>query len=199
MSALGWMTCRPEINGRDPGWPVPIGRRLGCSSRIRLTFHGERHQARKQRRSLRRTRRSRIRTAAHRGNSSRRRLLMAVRDAALRQVIWRHLHGDPVAVHDFDTVSPESSGHRREDGFSDIELDREHSSFELLDHLAHYFDCIFFWQLFPLSANKNWAWQVLSHARIPNPGLTSGFVASRRRSRDIRRRPMRVRPLGELR
>ena len=82
---------------------------------------------------------------------------MAVRDAAPRQVIWRHFHRDPVAVHDFDTVSPKSSRHCREDGFSYIELDGEHSSSELLDHLAHYFDCIFFWQLIPLQANKNGA------------------------------------------
>ena len=90
---------------------------------------------------------------------------MAVRDAAPRQVIRRHFHGDPVAVHDFDPVSPKSSGHSREDRFSYIELDGEHSSSELLNHLAHYFDCIFFWQLIPLQANKNGA----QDAFVPRP------------------------------
>jgi len=126
------------------------------------------------------------------------RLLVAVRDAALCQVVRGHLHRDPVAVHDFDAVAPKSSRHRREDGFSDIELDREHSGFELLDHLAHYFDCIFFWQFIPLSANQNRARHVLCRAPVPDSGLTSGFAATRRRSRDIRR-PPRVRPSAALR
>jgi hypothetical protein len=38
----------------------------------------------------------------------------------------------------------------------------------------------------------------LYRAPVPNPSLTSGFAASRRRSRDIRR-PVRVRPSAELR
>ena len=119
---------------------------------------------------------------------------MAVRDAALGQVIWRHFHRDPVAVHDFDAVSAEPSRHGREHGLSYIELNREHSGLELLDHFAHYFDCIFFWQIFPLRSHKQRARHVVAPRPVGQSELTSGFVASRRRSCDIRRRPTADRP-----
>jgi hypothetical protein len=71
-----------------------------------------------------------------RANTCRVGLPMPVGDPALGQVIRREFQRNSIAIHDFDAVSPESSGHRGEDGSSYIELDGEHSGSELLDYLA---------------------------------------------------------------
>ena len=95
---------------------------------------------------------------------------MPVGDSALGQVIWRQFQRNSVSVHDLDPVSPKSSGHRRKDGFAYIELDGEHSSFEFLDHLAHYFNCVFFWQMSPYRDWKG-VWYARCPTPIPNPNL----------------------------
>jgi hypothetical protein len=70
------------------------------------------------------------------GDTCRMRLPVPVGNPALGQVIWGQFQRDSVAIHDLDAISPKPSGHGREDGFADVELDGEHSSSELLDHLA---------------------------------------------------------------
>ena len=97
---------------------------------------------------------------------------MPVGDPAFGQVIWRHFQGDSVAVHDLDTVSPKSARHRREDGFTYIEFDGEHSSFELLNHLTRYFNRIFFWQIVPYSVRKG-----MRHVRRRTPFRIFGLPA----------------------
>jgi hypothetical protein len=76
------------------------------------------------------------------------RLLVAVSDSTLGQVVGGKFQRNPVAVHYLDAIAPESSGHRRQHGPAGVKFDRKHSSFELLDDLADYFDCVFFWQMF---------------------------------------------------
>jgi len=71
-------------------------------------------------------------------------LAVAVGDAAFGQVVGRELEGDAVAVHDLDAVSPQPAGHGGEDSFPHVELDGEHSGFELLDYFAVYFYAVFF-------------------------------------------------------
>ena len=80
---------------------------------------------------------------------------MTVGDPTLSQIVWRKLDRDPIAIHDLDSVAPESSRHCREDRFlSRVKLDGEHSGFEFLNHLTHYFDCVFFWQIVPFKINE---------------------------------------------
>ena len=65
---------------------------------------------------------------------------MAVRNAAAREIVRRQFHGDPVAVHDFDTIAAEFPRHGCQNGTAGIEFYREHSSFEFLDYLTHDFN-----------------------------------------------------------
>ena len=102
---------------------------------------------------------------------------MPVGDPALGQVIWGHFHGNPVTIHDLNTVSPKSARHCREEDPTCVELDRKHSSFELLDHLARYFNRIFFWQFVPYSL-RNGLWHVVRR-RTPFPIYTLPVVAPR--------------------
>ena len=71
-------------------------------------------------------------------------LAVAVGDAAFGQIVGRELQRDAVAVHNLDAVSPQPAGHGGEDDFSQVELDGEHSGFELLDYFAVYFYAVFF-------------------------------------------------------
>ena len=99
---------------------------------------------------------------------------MPVCDSTLGEVVRGEFQGNPVAVHDLDTITPESSSHGRQHCLADVQLDRKHSSFELFNDLAHYFNRIFFWQMstFPILI-------------LP---ITSGFGHRRHRHDDCHRR-----------
>src|ERR1700685_1804797 len=72
---------------------------------------------------------------------------MPVSDAALGQIVGREFQGNFVAIHDLDAIAAESSRHGREHGSAGVEFDGKHTRFELFNDLAHYFDCVFFWQM----------------------------------------------------
>jgi hypothetical protein len=65
---------------------------------------------------------------------------MAVCDAASRQIVRREFQRHAVAVHDFDAIAAESSGHGREHRFARVQFDGKHSSLEFLDNFPEYFD-----------------------------------------------------------
>lgn len=71
---------------------------------------------------------------------------MPVGDSAFGQVVGREFQRNPVAIHDFDPIAPESPRHGRQYCLACIEFDRKHPSFELLNNLSRYFYRIFFWQ-----------------------------------------------------
>ena len=75
-------------------------------------------------------------------------LLVAVSDPAFSQVVGREFERNPIAVHDLDSITPESSGHGREHFRAGFEFNRKHSGFELLNDLTKYFYRVFFWQIF---------------------------------------------------
>jgi hypothetical protein len=74
-------------------------------------------------------------------------LFVPVSDAALGQVVGRKFQRNFIAIHDLNAIAPEPSGHGREHGAACVEFYRKHAGFELFDYLAHYFDCVFFWQM----------------------------------------------------
>lgn len=78
-------------------------------------------------------------------------LLVPVSDPASGQIVRGEFQRNPVAVHHFDPVTPQPSSHGGEDGLSCIEFDGEHPRLELLNYLTHHFNCVFFWQIIPLS------------------------------------------------
>jgi len=69
---------------------------------------------------------------------------MAVRDAALGQVVRGELEGDAVAGEDSDTVAAQLAGEVREDGALLVELDAKEAAGEFLDDGSSYFDTVFF-------------------------------------------------------
>ena len=71
---------------------------------------------------------------------------MAVGDSALCEVVRREFQRNLITVHDLDPITTKLSGHRRQHGSACVDLYGKHPSLELLDDLAHYFDCVFFWQ-----------------------------------------------------
>ena len=73
---------------------------------------------------------------------------MAVCDSTARQIVRREFQGNLIAVHDLNSIAPESSSHRCQHRSTNIDLYRKHAGLEFLDDLAHYFDCVFFWQMF---------------------------------------------------
>ena len=76
-------------------------------------------------------------------------LLVAVGDAAAREVVGRDLHDDLVAREDSDVVHPDLSRDGAENGLTVLELHVEHSVRQGLDDPALEFDCVLLAQVNP--------------------------------------------------
>jgi len=72
---------------------------------------------------------------------------VAVGDSTLSKVVWRKLQRNLVAVHDLNSIAPESSSHGRQHRPAGVEFDREHSSFKLFNYFTEYFNRVFFGQI----------------------------------------------------
>jgi hypothetical protein len=70
-------------------------------------------------------------------------LLQAVRDARLIQIVWRHLHADAVPERKSDEALPHFAGNVGEHAMFVSELDPEHGSGEDGDNRAFGFDSLF--------------------------------------------------------
>jgi len=81
-------------------------------------------------------------------------LLVAVGDAAPREVVRGDLHDDPVTREDADVVHPDLARDGAEDGLSVLELNVEHGVGQGLDDLALKLDCVLLAQSATLSYKR---------------------------------------------
>src|SRR5688572_18942547 len=81
-------------------------------------------------------------------------LSAAIDDAALGQIVWRHLHGDLVARENADVVLAHLSGDMRGHDVTGLQLHAESSVRQSLDDFAFHLNRIFFRHPLPVAPEK---------------------------------------------
>jgi hypothetical protein len=82
---------------------------------------------------------------------------VAVSNPASSQIVRRELERDPVAIHDSNAISPQFSGHGRQNDSARIDLNGEKPRLELLNDLTQHLDRVFFWQTVLTFPGSRWS------------------------------------------